>query len=257
MKTPARFALAVGLFMLAISSCNKIDQLLPTLPYAQSIEQTPFQSWLDSAMNLGSDSLALTLNPVGLNDVLKPGPGLAMPGQAEVAYAFRAADSGVVVALGVLVPAPGFQHTVTLWDSTSGTVLAQANVLSVDTATWRYVSLALTNQEVVIQPNHGYIVGFNTLAVGNPIDGESPGNLMYFISGYWDTQSSIPAPGEWLPIFPFTEHGITFEGSYLVFYDTPIAPVFPQGAAYPGIVPGSLGVNQTPGVCDIGFIALP
>jgi|HubBroStandDraft_1064217.scaffolds.fasta_scaffold96914_2 hypothetical protein len=43
----------------------------------------------------------------------------------------------------------------------------------------------------------------------------------------------------------------------MTYYDTPLASFFPQGSAYPGITPGAIGINQTPGVCDIGFIPKP
>jgi hypothetical protein len=83
MNAPRLFIAAV-LTLLAEASCTKYP-ITTTGPIPGSQVATPFQTWLDSAMNLGADSLELTLNPVGLYDQLKTGPGAPVPGQAEVA----------------------------------------------------------------------------------------------------------------------------------------------------------------------------
>ena len=244
--------LLAGALLLAFSnSCSKLGQIIPIPPpgVLHDLEQTPFKSYTDSIFALSGTGTVLTISAVAINDNNKQGSSGADQGQAEVGYAFRCSVAGAVTSLGVLLPTTGFQHTVTLWDSTTGQVLAQTNVPSINGGKWTYVSLALAGQSVVIQPDHGYIVGFNSLAVGNPINTFNAGNEIYILDGIYTGGGAGPK----LPILPFTRGPITFENYYLVNYDTPVPmPIFPPTAA------SAFSSNfDVPGVCDIGFIPQP
>jgi len=234
------------------SSCTKLGQLIPIPPpigVIQSLEQTPFKTYTDSLFGLSSTGTILTISSVGLNDNSKPGSSGESLGQAEIGYAFRLSVDGAITSLGVLLPATGFKHTVTLWDSATGQVLAQTDVPTITGGKWTYVSLAFAGQAVPVVPNHGYIVGFNSLAVGNSIGTYSTGNDIYILDGIY----TLGGGGPKIPIVPFTKGPVTFENYYLVGYDTPITnPIFPPSASSAGF-----GPFDVPGVCDIGFIPAP
>ncbi len=169
-------------------------------------------------------------------------------GQAEVGYAFRSGAAGAVTSLGVLLPTTGFSHTVTLWDSATGQMMAQADVPTLSGGKWTYVSLALNGQAVAIQANHGYIIAFNSLAVGNAVETASGGNEIYILDGIYTGGGGGPK----LPILPFTHGAITYEQYYLVNYNTPLtSPIFP-----PTTSTEFFSNFDVPGVCDIGFIPL-
>jgi hypothetical protein len=234
---------AGSLTVLMGASCVKYTPIPFPGPIPIQLPQTPFMTWLDSVTKLAPDT-DITVNPVGLID---PDSKAGGPGQAEIGFAFRSSVPGTVALLGVFLPAPGYQHTVTLWDSATGTVLAQTNVPTIDTATWNYVDLYLTGQEASIAADHGYIVGFNSLAVGSSINTNSPGNLVTDLFGFYIFSPS-GANGT-IPVLPFTEGAITYEGSYYYPYESAIsAPIFPGSL---GPAQGGMGVF---GVCDIGFI---
>ena len=226
-----------ALTALLVTGCTKIGLIPPTIPLTaiQSLEQTPFKTEINTIYLLGSSVLNITAEHV--------------PGQAVIAYSFRSSVPGAVTSLGLLLPSTGYEHTVTLWDST-GLVLAQAEVPSLDSGHWTYVDLAIVNQEVIIQPNQLYFVGFNTLAVGVPINTESPGNWIYLLDGLNGVSPiSGPEPG----IMPFTSGAITYLNYYIDFYDVPNTrlpfPGFSESSPY--------GQHTVPGVCDIGFIPAP
>lgn len=254
---PLNLLFAGVVVMSAATSCSKLGQIIPIPPpigVIQSLEQTPFKSYTDSLFalkvtdNVGS---ILTIVAVALNDNTQHGSAGEDLGQAEIGYAFRSTVAGAITSLGVLLPTTGYNHTVTLWDSASGQVLAQVDVPTLNGGKWTYVSLALQNQAVIIQPNHGYIVGFNSLAVGNPIETANAGNSIYILDGIYQFFGS--GAGAKVPIIPFTRGPVTFENFYMVAYNTPIVnPIFPGGG------PGqSIEDFDVPGVCDIGFIPAP
>jgi hypothetical protein len=253
---PLHLLFAGGILVMLASSCSKLGQIIPIPPpgVIQSLEQTPFKSYTDSLLalsvtnNVGS---ILTISAVALNDNTQHGSAGQDLGQAEIGYAFRSTVAGAVTSLGVLLPSTGYNHTVTLWDSASGQVLAQTDVPTLTGGKWTYVSLALQNQAVVIQPNHGYIVGFNSLAVGNAIETANPGNSIYLLDGIYQFFGSGASAK--VPIIPFTRGPVTFENYYLIPYNTPITqPVFPPSGS------SQFSSNfDVPGVCDIGFIPAP
>lgn len=256
MKTLKPLYAATILLSILGSSCTKLGQIIPVPPpvgVIQSLEQTPFKSYTDSLFalsvtnNVGS---ILTIVAVALNDNTLPGSSGQDLGQAEIAYAFRSSVAGAVTSLGVMLPTTGYKHTVTLWDSATGQVLAQTDVPTLNGGKWTYVSLALLGQAVAIQPDHGYIVGFNSLAVGNPVGVFNAGNEIYILDGIY--QFSGGGQSAKAPIIPFTHGPITFENCYSVPYNTTLTnPIFP-----PSVTVGGTGIFDVPGVGDIGFIPI-
>jgi hypothetical protein len=252
MSAPKLSALA-ALLILFSTSCNKLVPIQCLPCRLIDFQQTPFQTYLDSVLPLSSEDILLNVQGIALNDLLQtkfPQDTIQGTGQAEIAYAFRTSDSGVVNELGVYLPTGGFAHTVTLWDSATGQVLAQANVTNATGGKWAYLGLPV-NQLAVLSPNHGYIVGFNSLAVGNAMNVYNPGNMVYTLQGIYNFDNDIPG-GIVQDVFPFTEGNITYEGTYEVLYDTPISgPIFPPSGDPYGANSNTIGFL---GVCDIGFI---
>ena len=248
---PLTLLAACGLLAACFNSCSKIGQLIPVPPpvgVIQSLEKTPFKSYTDSLFALSSSGTILTRVAVALNDNSMKGSSGQDLGQEEIGYAFRSTSGGAITSLGVCLPTTGYKHTVTLWDSASGQVLAQADVPTITGGSWTYVSLALAGQAVAIQPDHGYIIGFNSLAVGNPVETYNAGNEIFILDGIY----TLGGGGPKIPIVPFTEGTVTFENFYSVAYNTPLtAPLFPATG------PGSSGSFDVPGICDIGFIPAP
>ncbi|HVU97648.1 MAG TPA: DUF4082 domain-containing protein [Puia sp.] len=251
MNTP-KLPTAAALLLLVSSSCSKLGQLIPVPPpvgVIQNLEQTPFKTYTDSLFALTSTGTILTISGVALNDNSLPGNSGEYIGQAEIGYAFRSSVDGAVTSLGVLLPTGGFKHTVTLWDSATGQVLAQADVPTLNGGKWTYVSLAVAGQAVPIEAGHGYIVGFNSLAAGNSIGTYSTGNSIYILDGIY----TLGGGGPKIPIVPFTKGPVTFENYYFVAYDTPISnPIFPPAGSS-----ANFSAFDVPGVCDIGFIPAP
>ena len=231
---------AVLCLIMICQSC--IKNVLPPIPFPiQLNEQTPFKSFIDSINGLGSATqlgiLRVTINsPFFAHE--------AVPGQSIIGYSFRSSVSGKVTSLGVLLPAQGFIHNVILWDSINYQILAQADVPSLDSGRFTYVSLTLANQAVAIQPNHGYIVTFNSLNNGSALNTYSNGNNIYLLNGIYH----FFAGGNSLtPILPFTQGAITYEASYSLPYNNILS--LPPLAQAQVITDASL----IPGVCDIGF----
>lgn len=247
MKHPSSRLLVLALFAaFAISSCNKIP-INPPIPI-QSLEEFPFKSYLDSLNGASVDityGAGVPIDPLVLHGEVN--------GQAEYAYAFRTSVPGLVTSLAVLEPVAGYSHAVTLWDSATGAVLAEANVPSLNAGHWTSVSLALQGNAVPILANHGYIVGFNTLAIGDAIGAGTPGDQTYFIFGiYYNSPTGIQLTN----IDPFVSKTFTFEGEYATYYNSILAvlgPPFPGGLNNPNGDPG----NNLFGACDIGFIPAP
>jgi hypothetical protein len=253
MKSPIQPLLPMSLVVIVmISSCSKVPLTNPPIPITvlQDLEQFPFQNWLDSINGL-APGIQLTIQDAEPVDPL-PGHGESA-GQLESAFAFRSSTPGAVTSLGVLEPSTGYTHEVTLWDSATGQVLADVFVKSLDSGHWTYNSLALVGQEVPIAANHGYIVGFNTLAVGSTPGAVSESNDVFLLYGLLDYQDFPGAAPGFLPIFPFTKGPITYEAEEWIFYDTPVAT-----PPFPGPIPvGTILPHTVLGVCDIGFIPEP
>jgi hypothetical protein len=255
MKTP-KTLLTTVLVMLLAASCSKIPISPIPIPVPpgvlQSIEQHPFQRYLDSVEALTSENIYLFRDSILLNDVLlPPHDNTQGTGQAEIGYAFRTDVAGAVVGFGIYVPIGGYTHTVTLWDSATGQLIAEWGVPSLHNSAWTTITLPQQKMQV-IQPNHGYILGFNSLAEGNFINTPSPGNELY-VYQYIINYNVGTAPNEFQDVFPFTEQDITFEGAYEFPYDTPSANTpFPlTGNPYASQDPGFFGT------CDIAFIPQP
>ena len=252
MKWPAKLLLIVVFVpAMVINSCSKVPPTNAPIPITvlKSFEQFPFQDYLDSLNALATDSQHVIYTSGSLIDpyVLHG----EIPGQAECAYVFRTSVSGVVTSLAVLEPATGYTHTVTLWDSATSVVLAQANVPSLDSGHWTSVSLVLNGLEVPIQANHGYIVGFNTLALQSTISTGEVSDFIYVINGVYDFRQTPTGDNNGYYILPFVSKSFTFEGEYVVEYD-PNIPL--TGPPFNGF---SSNTNNLIGTVDIGFIPAP
>lgn len=232
-----------GLVMLlSLSSCNKL-RVAPS-PLLLLHERFPMTSYLDSleTLTLAKDSTTIVLDITGVG-FPSPGPD-TINGQAELAFAFRTSAPGFVNALGVYVPEVGYTYTVTLWDSATGTVLAQADIYSAS-AGWSYIALQAASY-VQLQPDHGYIMGYNSAPVGEPLNSNELGGGVYRIFGLYDFKVPVPESAL-VPLFPMIYKSFTIEGSYEVDYREPIsAPLFPTGNA-------NGNTNGFAGACDIGF----
>ena len=229
--------------MVFASGCTKLGQIPPTIPLTaiRALEQDPFQSYTDSLLNLNDGTLVMGPTPQGINDF--------NGGQAIIAYGFHSSGYGAVVSLGLRLPDSGYEHTVTLWDSATLQVLAQAEVPTITGGRWTYVDLAIVNQAVPIVPNHGYIVGFNSLAVGNAMNAFHAGNSIYILLGLYTQHGPEPD----IPIVPFTRGEITFDAYGLNVYSNPNAPL-PYPSVSMSFAEGLLGIG---GLVDIGYIPAP
>jgi len=247
-----RYLFLAAILAFLAGSCTRDAVILPGPPGTaiKSLEKFPFQEFIDSSnAKFSAGTVRFTFKAVTLQDINLAHYG--QPGQAEFALAFRTGKKGSVTSLALLLPASGFSHTVTLWDSATGAVLAQTNVPSLHAGDWTSVSLAVNNKAVAIVPGKGYIVGYNSLAVGSAIGASSPGNQLYNFDGIFYVNAN-DGQGEILPILPFTEGAITFEAGWEMDYDTPInGPIFP-GKKQPNESPQSLY-----GMVDIGYITSP
>ena len=248
-KTPG-FLTAAALLLLTLGCTRLKLNPFPPFPYPTSV-QHPFQTYLDSILALSevTDSEFVTQVAINLNDPMG-NIKLEGTGQAEVGYAFRSSVPGAITQLGVYLPTPGFSHTVTIWDSASGEVLAQTNVATPAAGGWGYTGLFEIGQGLTIQASHGYIIGFNSVAVGVPENTDTVANEMWLFNGIYDfRQTPNPPPGG-ISMLPFTYGSITFEGWYQVDYDTPIsAPIFLGTHEIQSSV-----VIAMLGACDIGFV---
>ena len=233
---------AVLCVIILCQSCTKDFSKLPPLPFPiQLNEQTPFKSFIDSINGLGS-SVQLGLLRVTINSPFFPHE--AVPGQAIIGYSFRSSVAGKVTSLGVLLPSQGFTHNVILWDSINYQILAQADVPSLDSGKFTFVSLALVNQSVPIQPNHPYIVTFNSLYNGSALNTYSSGNNIYLLNGIYHF---FAGGNTLMPIIPFTQGAITYESVYSLDYNNILSQLSPAQAQV------ITNTSLVPGVCDIGF----
>lgn len=232
------------------SSCVKTSVILPGPPGSviKSLEKFPFQEFLDSAAGeLAAGNIRYSFTVATLTNITV-GSNFGAPSQAELALAFRTSQLAHLTSLALLLPASGFTHTVTVWDSASGTVLAQINVPSLNAGHWTSVSLAAVNKAIALIPGRGYIVGYNSLAIGSTINSASPGNQLFNWDGIFYVNDN-GGKGETLPILPFTKGVITFEAGWEMDYYTSITtPIFP-GKKSPNESPQSLY-----GMVDIGYI---
>jgi hypothetical protein len=245
--------LAATLLTLFVSSCSKIGTLPgPPGTVLQSLEKFPLRQYIDSSttlMNSQPNSIFFEINSVTLNDPFIIHP--VTPGQALIAMAFRTNAPAAITSLALQLPASGFTHTVTLWDSATGAVLARIDVPSLNAGKWTSVSLAFNGQAVPILPGNGYIVGYNTLATGNAIGSNSPGNALYILNGIYD-YSLDGGHGDFRPILPFTEYAITYETAWEIDYDNPNARL-----PFPGSIAPNSGGSALLGFVDIGYVAAP
>lgn len=204
--------------------------------------QTPFQAFVTKynvPVTNTSESIVFTKVDFGLYTR----SGTLIYDEAELGFAFRTSVSGSIIGLGTMLPATGYAHTVTLWDSATQVVLATTTVTGQSASAFTYEDFASI---VPIQANHGYVVGYNTLAIGIPVDTFSTGNYSYLIDGIYVDGGQ----GNNIPLFPFTEGTITVENAFEFNYGDgqPPANLFPAASNW--ATPG----NGFFGLCDIAFM---
>lgn len=217
-----------------VPAANSTPLLIP--PIHPITSQQPFQAYITTYdVPLTSNDEALFLGTGGLD----------YNSNAEIGFVFRSSVAGTVIGLGILLPTTGFTHTVTLWDSATQAVLATIAVTNKSAAAFTYAALTTT---VPIQANHPYIVGYNTLAIGNANGISSPGNWIYSVQGLFVDGGQ----GSDLPLLPFREGNITVENAFYNNYGTGRVPanLFPPTTCWNDEPNGFLGT------CDLEF-AIP
>jgi hypothetical protein len=227
-------------FTLLLGACNKITGLLipgGTIPFGIV---TPVQQFLNT-YNIGySQTLPyLDVFSTSFDDVTPNGTTYQ---EAELGFAFRTAVPGVVFELGLWLPDSSYVHTVTLWDSATQTILAQKNIYNYGRS-FTYDTLA-QNELVTLQPNHGYVLGVNSLAIGNFLNAYNAGNSIFSITGISDFN---PAASPFTPATPNTEGSITIETGFIYNYGIQPTPANP----FPPVFNNESGGLS--GLCDLGF----
>jgi hypothetical protein len=248
MNTPPKSLLATSLLLAVALLCmTSMGACKKHHPFPKSAVRFPFENQLDSLFTLPGDSIVLSEEVIPLLDPLQKEYNVA--GQAEIAYAFRTSAPAALADLALYLPSGGDTHLVTLWDSASGTVLAQANVTMVNLGQWNSVpATGVNGQPVIFQPGKGYIVGFNSLPNGDTLFTRDQLYLIYWIFGY---QSPGPPMPSGLAVIPFTNGLITYEAQWVNYYETEPTSFFPGNTPAQGIV------DSVYGVCDFGYIPLP
>ena len=235
----ARLALplvSVILLSFLFQACSKLRQE----PF-RITTVTPMQAFITKYnIPLSPTDTALFLLAVDYNGI----PDKGQYDQAELGYAFRTSAAGVVFELGILLPATGFVHTVTLWDSATQTILGQLNVSNLSGSSFTYAGLD-SGTAIVLQANHGYVIGVNSTAVGNPVNSPSAGNYVYAPQGLYVDQGA----GSDIQLLPFAESTITVERGFVYIYGYQAQPAsfFPPASSWQSQDNGFLGI------CDFGF----
>jgi hypothetical protein len=229
----AKDGLAVSPVTVALPIANQTPMIIP--PIHPILPQEPVQAFITTY------NVPLTSNDEALGLALAAGLGYG--DNAEIGFAFRSSVAGSIIGLGTLLPSTHFSHTVTLWDSATQVKLATIAVPNNSTTVFTYAAFAAA---VSIQANHAYIVGFNSLAIGNTMLNEnSPGNWFYSPQGLF-VDGGL---GSDLPLLPFREGNITVENAFAYDYGTIRVPVnlFPPASSWNGQPNGFFGL------CDIEF----
>jgi len=223
---------SILLFSTFLSSCTKyqVGANTPTV--------TPMQAFITKYdIPLNTMDTALFLQPTTFYN-FNNGEYNAV----EAGYAFRTSTKGVVFELGTMLPDSGFLHTVTLWDSATQTILARTDVINGSKVSFSYTGLD-SSTVVTLQANHGYVIGMNSTAVGNPILSASLGNWIYVALGLYVDQGE----GNDINLVPFTEGPITIEQGFVYEFQTQPAVLFPPASSWVGQDNGFMGL------CDFGF----
>ena len=226
---------SILLFCTFLSSCQKyqVGANTPTV--------TPMQAFITRYnIPLTPTDTALFLQAVDFYGI----PDQGQYDQAELGFAFRTSTSGIVFELGILLPDSGFIHTVTLWDSATQTILARTDVISLSTSSFTYTGLD-SSTVITLQANHGYVIGLNSTAVGNPVNSASVGNRVYAPQGLYVDQGA----GSDISLLPFTEGPITVERGFIYNYGYQAQPAafFPPKSSWASQDNGFLGI------CDFGL----
>jgi len=211
---------------------NSIPLLIP--PIHPITSQQPFQAFITTYnVPLTNNDEALFLGSGALDD----------NSNAEIGFAFRSNVAGTAIGLGILLPTTGFSHMVTLWDSATQVELASIAVPNNSKTAFTYAAFTTT---VPIQANHPYVVGYNTLAIGNANGSSSPGDWIYSVQGIFVDGGQ----GSDLPEYPFREGNITVENVFYNNYGTGRVPanLFPTT-----IASWEEWNNGYFGLCDLEF----
>jgi hypothetical protein len=236
MARPALQLVSVFLFSFVFQACLKLQP--DPFPITTV---TPMQAFITKYnIPLSPTDTALFLTAVDFFGI----PDQGQYDQAELGYAFRTSAAGVVFELGTLLPSPGFVHTVTIWDSATQTVLGPLNVTNLSSSSFAYAGLD-SSTAILLQANHGYVIGVNSTAVGNPVNSSSVGNNVYAPNGLYVDQGA----GSDISLLPFTEGTITVERGFIYNYGFQAQPAsfFPPPSSWQSQDNGFLGI------CDFGF----
>lgn len=109
----------------------------------------------------------------------------------------------------------------------------------------------MLGQAVQLVPAKGYILGLNSLVVGNAEDAPGLGNDIYVLYGIYDF-SQGPAKSSLRFVMPIVEGPITFESAWIVNFDPPVT-----APAFPGTQPTSGNPHSVAGLVDFSYIPTP
>ena len=124
------------------------------------------------------------------------------------------------------------------------TVLGQLNVTNLSSSSFTYAGLD-SSTAILLQANHGYVIGVNSTAVGNPVNSSSVGNNVYAPNGLYVDQGA----GSDISLLPFTEGTITVERGFIYNYGYEAQPA----SFYPPALSWQSQDNGFLGICDVGF----
>jgi hypothetical protein len=227
-----------------LSSCNKLP-ITPPFPTGKVMVTTPMSDYLN--FYSGQDSLQILYQQGAVQDPTKEQSSST---GVEAGYVFRTAVAGYVFELGLRLPETGYPHMVTLWDSATQAILVQMMVTNSSSSTFTYVGLNSSNPPVMLQPNHGYEISFNSATPDSSLTDFGPSNEVYIPFGLFDVNSPI---AQFYPLFPYTDGPIIIEGYCGNLYGgipLSITP-WPGGSGFECFC-----MNGFEGFVDIGFAHL-
>ena len=221
----------------AVPIAIQTPQLIP--PIHPVVGQQPFQTFVNTYNVPPTYNNKIIL--LGSGGFDPPNGDTGVDGNGIIGFAFRSSVAGNINGLGLKMPAAGFSHGMTLWDSVTHAVLATITVTQSGTG-FSYNDFPTP---VPIQANHGYVVGYYTQAGGTALGTYSPGDNFYVVQGFFvDDYQGLDQP-----LLPFTEGNITVENGFNVnFGYNPIRAGF-----FPGATAWNDQANGFFGLCDIDF----
>lgn len=164
---------------------------------------------------------------------------------AELGYAFRSSEPGVINFVGIWLPTAGFFHNVTIWDSVTQRVLLQQLVINSSDSGYTYVDLRRTNKQVFIAANRPYVVAVNSVSLGQPIQVFNANNYVWRLN--IEDFNMDQHVGH---LFPFQDGPIFMENSCFSRYGTTYMANAPMPVAF-----DIVDRFNFYGFVDIGFTA--